>query len=237
MTGHEPKALEFRIGQAFPANDLMAQYVMRLSMALGDLRTAIKFAVRSEQPEFERIYFVRLTAQHLREVAVLFDPPDRSVVPGIEDFIRSAIPSSQTEWRGTLRRQHRDVLRALRTELPTIKRTLKSELDRLRHGFAHYHRDSDSSVALEQAMADVAEIRSRYTNLGDEMRAAYADEVTARLMHPFVASAEQAQVRELHTEIVGFVGVVAEFLQHAEAYYLRSRADGVVRTIWKEVRD
>jgi hypothetical protein len=48
---------------------------MRLSMALGDLRIALAtYATREEQPMHERLYFVRVTSQHVREVVGLLDP-------------------------------------------------------------------------------------------------------------------------------------------------------------------
>ena len=42
LVAQEPEVagFEFRIGDAFPADDPMARYVVRLSMALGDLRIA-----------------------------------------------------------------------------------------------------------------------------------------------------------------------------------------------------
>jgi hypothetical protein len=84
--------LEFKIGEAFPDRDEMGRYVMRLSMALGDLRVAGEYAVRDEQPEYERLYFIRLFASHMREAVLLLDPPDRGVVPTVEDFI-AALPA------------------------------------------------------------------------------------------------------------------------------------------------
>jgi hypothetical protein len=39
---------EFLIGEAFPASDPMARYLVRLSMALGDLRIAVDLAVRPD---------------------------------------------------------------------------------------------------------------------------------------------------------------------------------------------
>jgi hypothetical protein len=42
LVAQEPEVagFEFRIGDAFPADDPMARYVVRLSMAFGDLRIA-----------------------------------------------------------------------------------------------------------------------------------------------------------------------------------------------------
>jgi hypothetical protein len=60
---------------------------MRLSIALGDLRIAGQYATRHRQRYAERLYFVRLTASHLRELVILLDPPNRKIVPTVDDFV------------------------------------------------------------------------------------------------------------------------------------------------------
>src|SRR3954466_7735677 len=96
MTESEESRLEFRIGEAFPDRDGMARYVMRVSMALGDLRVAGEYAVRDDQPDYERLYFIRLFASHMREAVLLLAPPARRVVPAVEDFI-TALPADCRE--------------------------------------------------------------------------------------------------------------------------------------------
>lgn len=63
--------LVFQMGDAFPPDDPIAVWVMNLSIALGDLRVVAEYATRPEQPEYERTYFVRIFASHLREVSKL----------------------------------------------------------------------------------------------------------------------------------------------------------------------
>jgi len=96
MTEPDETQLEFKIGEAFPDRDEVARYVMRLSMALGDLRVAGEYSVREDQPHYERLYFIRLFASHMREAVLLLDPPDRGVVPAVEDFI-AALPADCRE--------------------------------------------------------------------------------------------------------------------------------------------
>ena len=234
MATRDLKALEFRIGEAFPPDDVHAQYVMRLSMALGDLCISLNYAVRAEQPDHERIYFVRLTGQHLRELAVIFLRPDATVIPSIEDFIAAAIPVDRADWQHALRDQHQKVLDALDAVLQLRPVTLGDELKRLRNGFAHYHRDRESTAALAGAMNDVRDLRSRYSVTPGDQRADYADEVTARLMHPFPKEHELDMALDMHQAIVDFVGIVADYVRSVEAYYLRGRPVNVVRDIWTE---
>jgi hypothetical protein len=77
----------FRIGTAFPADDWLARYIMRLSIALGDMRIAAHYATRNRQRAAERLYFVRLTASHLRELVMLLAPPNSKIVPTVDQFL------------------------------------------------------------------------------------------------------------------------------------------------------
>lgn len=66
------------------------------------------------------------------------------------------------------------------------------------------------------------------------MRADYADDVAANLVHPFDDAEADACARELHGRIVDFLGPVSDYLQWAERVYLFSRPEGVVRRITTE---
>lgn len=122
----------FMIGEAFPAEDSTARYVVRLAMATGDLAVAADpFINRGDDlADYERFYYVRLLAAHLRESILLIDPPAHSVVPRLDGFLSTfgnAMPELQLE----IRESHRAVLEALDTPLaarPDV--TLRNELDR-----------------------------------------------------------------------------------------------------------
>jgi hypothetical protein len=139
MTESEETRLEFEIGEASD-RDEVARYVMRVSMALGDLRVAGEYAVREDQPGYERLYFVRLFASDMREAVLLLDPPDRGVVPAVEDFT-AALPADCQELHAKpLREAHEEILRLLRRQFtlpPGVN--LRNELRRMRNQFFHYH--------------------------------------------------------------------------------------------------
>ena len=88
MSDHE-RIIRFNIGAAFPSADPAARYVMRLAMATGDLNLAADAFIKrgDELTDFERFYYVRLLASHLRETVMLIDPPTKSVVPSLDDFV------------------------------------------------------------------------------------------------------------------------------------------------------
>jgi hypothetical protein len=102
----------FNVGDVFPADDRMARYVMRLSLALGDMRLVADYAVRSRQRNYERLYFVRLLASHLRELVLLLDPPNRNIVPDVEAFLVS-LPRGTKPPRKDIRAAHQKAMRRL----------------------------------------------------------------------------------------------------------------------------
>lgn len=232
----ERHRIEFRLADAFDPNDRIARYVMRLSIALGDLRIAASYLTREEQPAYERIYFADLTAAHIHEVCILFNPPDEAI-PGVEDFIAAVIEPEDAEGADELRAHYRNVQRALqqRVKVPG-KPTLGSEIRRLRNAFAHYANRSEHEAPLIEAMRLAGRIDRNvaYVIRDRTTRAEYADEVSNRLTHPWPALSDdewKAAIRALHSRIVALIGPLTSFLHHAEAAFLASRPPGVVERI------
>lgn len=232
MNDPERCRIEFRIGAAFDPRSRVARYVMRLSIALGDLRIAGRLLGREEQPAHERMYFVRVVAAHLHELCILFQPSD-DTIPTIEQFIVAIRPEAAVETN--LRKAHRRVLKALKKTTKTPGRPdLSSELSRLRNGFAHYAYRQDADTLLMEAMTLAADQQSAYVIRGRTMRAEYADEVSQKLMHPWSDLTDddwQAATRALHARIKGLLAAVSDYMHQAETAYLATRPRGVVRRI------
>lgn len=226
---------EFRIGDVFDPDDTMARYLARLSIALGDLRVAGgTYLLREEQAMYERMYFARLTAAHLHELAILFNPPD-DAIPSIEDFITAVIDPEDAETGNELRSHHKRVQRALSDSVKVPERPrLASELRRLRNDFAHYFNNEADEARLVEAMRLAADVDSAYVIREHTMRAEYADEIANKLMHPWsgLSDAEwEEAVGKLHKRIVALIRPVGSFLHLAEAAYLTSRPPGAVSII------
>jgi hypothetical protein len=223
----------FRIGDAFPADDRDARYVMRLSMALGDLRIAAHYATRNRQRAAERLYFVRLTASHLRELVILLDPPNAKVIPTVEQFV-VGLPRGTQPTRAEIRASHREAIRRLAAIMrgrPDIEvdgktraPTLRDDLKELRNRFFHYGHDERGDAALRNAMDAVATSRSSYVIRDRTLRARYADVVGTLLAHPY----EQRFAPDMHGQIVDLIGPVALYVQQVEAAWIWTRKPGVV---------
>ncbi|WP_445150491.1 hypothetical protein [Baekduia sp. Peel2402] len=212
----------FRMGDVFPADDDIAVWVMNLSIALGDLRIVADYAVRDEQPDYERIYFVRLFASHLREVAKLLarDFDDRQ---DVRDFV-AKLPQAGRDARDEAARMLNDNF----TLRPRI--VVWRDMARVRNDTFHYASDKPSRKRLRAAIEEVADMEGVYfVNDDGTMRADYADLVTANRMHPFEEQEPELPVtRELHDRIIALNEQVATFIAHAESQWLFSRSQGVV---------
>jgi hypothetical protein len=215
--------LTFKMSEAFSPGDPIAVWIMNLSIALGDLRVVAKYATRENQPDHERIYFVRIFSSHLREIGKLLvsdyqDRQDvRDFVAGMRDQAREARDRADALLHATFASRPTDV----------VWRDLK----RLRDDTFHYVSDKPSQERLVDAMRAVEEMHSSYS-LNDEgwLRADYADLVVANRMHPFPHESDDLPMtRELHETIIELNQYIATFIQAAEAHYiLHALPDGVV---------
>jgi hypothetical protein len=223
----------FKVGDVFPADDRMARYVMRLSLALGDMRIAADYAVRNRQRNHERLYFVRLLASHMRELVLLLDPPNRKIVPEMEEFLAS-LPRGNKPPRKDIRAAHQKAMRRLAKVMPGrpnivasgVSRppTLRDDLKELRNRFFHYGHDASGDTALRRAMTVAEDSRSSYIIRERTMRARYADLVAVFLAHPF----DDKFASDMHKRIIDLIGPVATYVQMVEAAWLFSRPEGMV---------
>jgi hypothetical protein len=224
----------FRHGDVHHADDRMARYVMRLSIALGDLRIAARYATRARQNGAERHYFVRLIASHVRELVLIMDPPNTKVVPSISEFLR-ALPDDTDPTRSEIRRSHAEALKLLEKEMakgrPLIETPkgrkrrpkLRDDLKEIRNRFLHYGHDEPGDKALQAAMKALEGERTGYVIREKTMRALYADDVGLHLTHPF----PMEFVADMHGRIVELLEPVSSFVHQVEAAWLHKQRDVV----------
>jgi hypothetical protein len=223
----EHDRLEFGIGEVFPANDELTQWVMSLSIALGDLRLAGVYAVREEQEDYERGYFVRMLVSHMRElVKVLVIAVEKR--GALRDFVENNL-SPET-------RAHYEEMQRLIAQPMTLRpgRTLLDELVRIRNATWHYPVSKEFVEQLRDAMRRAAASGDRGVYVFPEgtvlgYRTEYADLVAYFLCYPLDGNAAEveAQFRELHKRLLELIGPLAKFLQGVEREYLEARADKV----------
>jgi len=213
----------------------MARYVMRLSIALGDLRIAAHYATRKRQNGAERLYFVRLLASHLREVLLIMDPPNHKIIPPVEEFL-TYLPRGTKPSRTEIRKSHARAIRMVdkpmaagRPEVGagTAKArpaTLRDDLKELRDRFFHYGHNAPGDDAIGAAMSSLAGEPTGYVIRQRTMRAEYADDVGAKLAHPFRVEF----AHDMHTRVVALIEPVSKFVHQVEAAWLYTQRDLVM---------
>jgi hypothetical protein len=223
----------FRHGSVHDPEDKNARYVMRLSLALGDLRIISHYATRNRQSNAERLYFVRLLASHLREVILIMDPPNPVVVPTIEEFL-AALPRGTKPSRAEMRKSHRKALRLVDKNMakgrPAITtpqgRTrppkLRDDLKELRNRFFHYGHDESGDKALKAAMTSLAGEATGYVIREKTMRALYADDVGTMLVHPFPKKHGEKFALDMHGRLVELIEPVSLFIHQVEAAWVHA---------------
>lgn len=220
----EPERITFLIGEAFPEDDPIAVWIASLSRALNDIRTATKYAVRPDQPPHERLYFVRVTASHIRE-AVKLAAREHEKRPEVQHFV-AGMPQAGRDALDEINRR----IDAKFEKRPSV--SLFDDIKRLRDDTFHYgsDRDKDSIERMRAAMGRVADVEGVYSLADRDHRAEYADDITVALTHPFDGAQEEqiAMARELHIDIIELLGPLSTFLQAAEGHWLNQRPEGVI---------
>jgi hypothetical protein len=212
----------------------MARYVMRLSIALGDLRIAGHFVTRKRQSTAERLYFLRLTASHMRELVLIMEPPNTQIVPTVREFVR-ALPRDAQPSSAEILKSHVRAMALLdqpmHPDRPPItvneqqrRPKLRDDLKELRNRFLHYGHDAPGDAALRAAMDARRGGATGYVIREVTMRALYADDVGMTLTHPFPPEFAE----EMHTRLVAFLQPATLFVHQVEAAWLHAHRDVVV---------
>jgi hypothetical protein len=218
--------LRFPMDAAFP-DDPVAVFVMTLSIAFGDLRVVAKYVPRDDQPDHERIYFVRVMASHLREIVKVIDR--QASRPGITDFVATFSDEARDARARIPEKLEAKVLK-------DDERTLLDFLKRLRNDTFHYADDPQSKKRLRDAMAASASKEGVYVLGGRDTRAQYADGIVEEREYPMPGTDHEARIdatRKLHTALLALQDDVTTFIKEAEASYLLEWLDSAVVTVKK----
>jgi hypothetical protein len=153
--------LRFRVGAIFPADNPTARYVMAVSIVLGDIRSALAQARRTDTAEHERLYFRRLLDLHVRE------------------GLRLAVSEH---------REREDVRRFV-SILPDEAQAARTALEHAVEEGAAPSAETfgcsgmlSETARLRSAIEQLADTETGYSLVGDEKRADYADLVVAKLL-------------------------------------------------------
>jgi hypothetical protein len=115
--------LRFRVGDALPADDPLARFILVVSMGLNDNSLANTRFVNTDE-EYELLYFFRLASGHLHELANRLRVAHEEW-PEVQKFVAG------------LDKRHRDDFAAI-VQLAEPKNDTGEKLGRIRNEFFHY---------------------------------------------------------------------------------------------------
>jgi len=168
--------VRFRVGDAFPADQPLARFVVVLLLALNDLLPRNERLTEDrddELPPQERLYLARLVGSHLFELATFVDAAPRQF-PEIEKFL-DGLPEEAQQQRRTLIA----VAKGRRGDFA-------EKLERLRNHFMHYPRLIGAAPEREELSTALVEHANRpgeirVGELFKDFRAHFADDIAAEL--------------------------------------------------------
>lgn len=213
--------LRFRIGDALPADDPLARFILVVAMGLNDNSLANTRFVNTDE-EYELLYFFRLASGHLHELAnrlrVAYEE-----WPEVQKFVAG------------LDKQYRDDFAAI-VHLADPKNDTGEKLGRIRNEFFHYpdllRKTAERGKlpvmeALRDGASDEGTISVGEKALGG-VRAHFADELGAKLVMAHVGLGEDEQ-RALVKELGELQAAYGRFAQAALGRYLNGLGDVVTK--------
>jgi hypothetical protein len=166
----ELRELRFKVGDALPADDPLARFILVVSMGLNDNSLSNTRFVNTKEP-YEFLYFFRLASGHLHELANRLRRAHEEW-PEVQEFVAD------------LRQNFRDDFQSI-VRLADPNDDVGQKLERLRNEFFHYpdlrrKTAERGKLPLMQALTDAANTEGTIS-LGEEalggIRAHFADEL------------------------------------------------------------
>jgi hypothetical protein len=211
--------LRFRVGDAFPADDPLARFILVVSMGLNDNSLANTRFVNTEE-EYELLYFFRLASGHLQELANRLRVA-HGEWPEVQKFVAS------------LDKQYRDDFAAI-VQLADSKDDTGEKLGRIRNEFFHYpdlrrKTAERGKLPVMKALGEGADEEGTIS-LGEEalggVRAHFADELGAKLVMAHLGLDEDGQ-GALVKELGELQAAYGRFAQAALGRYVNGLGDVV----------
>jgi len=203
--------VSFRIGDVFPADDVLAQWVGTLSLAFNDIALVNSRMVEDQDDAHKFFYWLRLAIAHFAEAAEYL--VDTREVPQIEEFVDSLRPDVQQSYRDCLSRYQ-----AKRSEIQQIRNVVAFHYPELRQDGGRWR-----SRPMQQALASLVNETGRIKRARIiEARLLFADDIAAML---FTRSTPTwGDVRDVHADITGGMTSLMRFANPAVEEFLTRAA-------------
>jgi hypothetical protein len=173
--GQELRELRFKVGDALPADDPLARFVLVVSMGLNDNSLSNTRFVNTKEP-YELLYFFRLASGHLHELAKRLRRAHEEW-PEVQEFVADLPEDFRHDFESIVR-------------LADPNDDVGQKLERFRNEFFHYpdlrrKTAERGKLPLMQALTDAADTEGTIS-VGEEalggIRAHFADELVGKLV-------------------------------------------------------
>jgi hypothetical protein len=208
----------FRIGDAFPADAVVARWLTALTMGLNDLLYSNKRLIEQlegDAPGYENVYGSRLVGAQVWEVLRLLR--EGGTDPDVAAFIDTLSQDAKTE-----------LAESLAVFDDPARAPFKAALARARDHVAHY--PEPGRKELRHALAALADQEGEMhvgQRLGD-FRGLWADDVAVQLF--FRAENDDVEpLKEFVADLRNLVLVLTRFIQRALLVYFLTLPEGTIR--------
>jgi len=211
---------QFRIGDAFPADDPLARFIVAVSLAMNDNILANSLFVKAEKP-YEHVYFFNLASSHLFEAAEMLRQAHREWQE-VQGFV------------ATLETEHQEDFSRMSALADPAAGWPANRLKTLRNSFFHYLRLDRAAadvgkLPVIEGLRGIAQERGRVVIEAESVltgiRSIFADDV---LVNTLAADYEDGELEKLVGALPHYQGSLNRFGQAALGRYLRNLPDGVV---------
>jgi hypothetical protein len=220
------RELRFKVGDALPADDPLARFILVVSMGPNDNSLSNTRFVNTEEP-YELLYFFRLASGHLHELANRLRRA-HDEWPEVQEFVAG------------LQEDYRDDFASI-VRLADPNDDLGQKLERLRNEFFHYpdlrrKTAERGKLPLMQALTDAAGTDG-IISLGEEslggIRAHFADELVGKLVMERLGL-DDNEGKALVGQLGELQAAYGRFAQAALGRYLNSLGEAVVTQVHGE---
>lgn len=205
----------FRMGGAFPADDLVSEWLVTLGFPFNDMIIVFERMEADAGTPYKFFYWTRLMISHFAEAALFLD--ETKDIPAIAEFIDSLPEEAQQNYHSVLDvfESHGAELHAIRSHVfhyPEMKIVEGQKKARVVERALQIHADNQAVIKVGKMGA---------------ARLLFADDIAAEVFQRMSGGEDNVMV--LHGAISQATNPLMRFMNEAmEEHLIRRRADGLV---------
>jgi len=206
--------LKFRMGDAFPSNDVLSEWIATLALAFNDLSLVATRYVADTDTAYKSFYWNRLLISHFAEAALYLHKTKD--IGEVAEFVASLPDEAQDNYRKALAacEAHERELHAIRSHVfhyPELRIVEGQKRRRLMQRVLDDHQDTETMMKLGKV---------------SEARSLFADDIAAEVFQ--INSGGEEKLHEVHDAISKATTPLTRFINAAlDEYFVRRGQQGL----------